>query len=144
MSAFASVTGQRDAQDFRSPGPAEVRLRHPRAADVRHRRDCVRDDREECGRSRCSSASRCSWSCWRLHSWLSGEFRCSPEPRSVLTVLTAPVADNPRLPWVLIPLLIVFYAGELVWRERDAGLSEIADATAGTGMGLSSWASSWD
>jgi len=30
---------------------------------------------------------------------------------------------------VLIPLLIVFYAGELVWRERDAGLSEITDAT---------------
>ena len=28
----------------------------------------------------------------------------------------------------MIPLLIVFYAGELVWRERDAGMSEIADA----------------
>jgi ABC-2 type transport system permease protein len=51
-----------------------------------------------------------------------------PRTAHVLTVLTAPVADNPRLPWVLIPLLIVFYAGELVWRERDAGLSEIADA----------------
>ncbi|HEY1337096.1 MAG TPA: hypothetical protein VGF59_06270, partial [Bryobacteraceae bacterium] len=47
----------------------------------------------------------------------------------VLTVLTAPVAENPRLPWVLILLLIVFYAGELVWRERDAGLNEIADAS---------------
>jgi ABC-2 type transport system permease protein len=52
-----------------------------------------------------------------------------PRTAHVLTVLTAPVADNPRLPWVLIPLLIVFYAGQLVWRERDAGLSEIADAT---------------
>src|SRR5712671_6337918 len=52
-----------------------------------------------------------------------------PRTAHVLSVLTAPVADNPRLPWVLIPLLIVFYAGELVWRERDAGLSEIADAT---------------
>jgi ABC-2 type transport system permease protein len=51
-----------------------------------------------------------------------------PRTAHVLTVLTAPVADNPRIPWVLIPLLIVFYAGELVWRERDAGLSEIADA----------------
>ncbi len=51
-----------------------------------------------------------------------------PRTANVLTVLTAPVADNSRLPWVLIPLLIVFYAGELVWRERDAGLSEIADA----------------
>ncbi|MEA2563622.1 MAG: type transport system permease protein [Acidobacteriota bacterium] len=30
--------------------------------------------------------------------------------------------------WLLIPLLIVFFAGELVWREREARLSEIADA----------------
>jgi ABC-2 type transport system permease protein len=29
--------------------------------------------------------------------------------------------------WMFIPLLTVFYAGELVWRERDAGMSEIAD-----------------
>ncbi|HEU5022743.1 MAG TPA: hypothetical protein VFT60_12660 [Bryobacteraceae bacterium] len=52
-----------------------------------------------------------------------------PASAEVLTVLTAPVADNPRLPWVLIPLLIVFYAGELIWRERDAGIGEISDAT---------------
>jgi ABC-2 type transport system permease protein len=52
-----------------------------------------------------------------------------PRTAHVLTVLTAPVADTPSLPWVLIPLLIVFYAGELVWRERDAGLSELFDAT---------------
>jgi ABC-type transport system involved in multi-copper enzyme maturation permease subunit len=52
-----------------------------------------------------------------------------PRTAQILTILTAPVADNPRLPWVLVPLLIVFYAGELVWRERDAGLGEIADAT---------------
>ena len=31
-------------------------------------------------------------------------------------------------PWVIIPLLIIFWAGELIWREREAGLSEIADA----------------
>lgn len=30
---------------------------------------------------------------------------------------------------VLIAFLTVFYAGELVWREREAGLSEIHDAT---------------
>jgi ABC-2 type transport system permease protein len=47
----------------------------------------------------------------------------------VIALLTAPVADNPRAPWVLVPLLIVFYAEELVWRERDARLSEITDAT---------------
>src|SRR5205085_9601537 len=50
-----------------------------------------------------------------------------PRTAQILTLLAAPVADNPRLPWVLIPLLIVFYTGELVWRERDAGLGEIAD-----------------
>ena len=30
--------------------------------------------------------------------------------------------------WLVIPLLIVYYAGELVWREREAGLNEIAGA----------------
>lgn len=30
---------------------------------------------------------------------------------------------------VIVPLLIVFFAGELVWRERDAGVSENVDAT---------------
>ena len=49
-----------------------------------------------------------------------------PRTAAVLTVLTAPVAGHPQSPLVLIPLLIVFYAGEVVWRERDAGLSELA------------------
>lgn len=31
--------------------------------------------------------------------------------------------------WLLIPLFTVWCAGELVWREREAGLSEMADAT---------------
>jgi ABC-type transport system involved in multi-copper enzyme maturation permease subunit len=30
---------------------------------------------------------------------------------------------------VVVPLLIVYFAGELVWRERDAGLNEGIDAT---------------
>jgi ABC-type transport system involved in multi-copper enzyme maturation permease subunit len=29
--------------------------------------------------------------------------------------------------WVIIPLLIAFYAGELIWQERDAGVSEVLD-----------------
>jgi hypothetical protein len=37
---------------------------------------------------------------------------------------------------VIIPPLIVFFAGELVWRERDAGVDEITDAMPG-----SEWAS---
>ena len=32
--------------------------------------------------------------------------------------------------WMVVPLLIVYFAGELVWRERDAGLSETVDTTA--------------
>lgn len=30
--------------------------------------------------------------------------------------------------WFVVPILSVFYAGELVWRDRDTRLSEIADA----------------
>ena len=44
---------------------------------------------------------------------------------------------------MIVPLLIVFYAGELVWREREARLSEIADA-APVPEWVFSWASSWD
>ncbi|MGH3116724.1 MAG: ABC transporter permease [Gaiellales bacterium] len=43
----------------------------------------------------------------------------------VLNNLTFP--DVPPA-YVIIPLLIVFWSGELVWRERDARLSEIVDA----------------
>ncbi len=42
--------------------------------------------------------------------------------------ITAWLADPQDGFWLLIPLLIVFFAGELVWREREARLSEIADA----------------
>ena len=50
-----------------------------------------------------------------------------PRTEYVLTLLTAPLT-HPMTPWVIIPLLIVLWAGELVWREREAGLGEIADA----------------
>ncbi|MEX1257477.1 MAG: ABC transporter permease [Gemmatimonadota bacterium] len=38
--------------------------------------------------------------------------------------------QNPGAPpaYLIIPVLIVYWAGELVWRERDAGVSEIVDA----------------
>ena len=45
----------------------------------------------------------------------------------VLRDLTTPLT-NFATPFALIPLLIVYWAGELVWRERDAGLGEITDA----------------
>ncbi|HET7464237.1 MAG TPA: hypothetical protein VFJ82_23470 [Longimicrobium sp.] len=50
-----------------------------------------------------------------------------PTTAYVLTFLTTPLTD-PMTPWVVIPLLIVLWAGELVWREREHGLGEITDA----------------
>jgi ABC-type transport system involved in multi-copper enzyme maturation permease subunit len=49
--------------------------------------------------------------------------------------------------WLIVPLLIVYYAGELVWREREARLNEIAGAApvpvwvsfAGKFAGLALW-----
>ena len=43
--------------------------------------------------------------------------------------MTAFVGNTGEIIWTIIPLLTVFYAGELVSREREIGLSEIADAT---------------
>ena len=61
------------------------------------------------------------------HHLESMEVPLLPRTEHVITFLTAPLT-NPQTAWVFIPLLIVLYAGELVWREREAGLSEIADA----------------
>ncbi len=33
-----------------------------------------------------------------------------------------------ELMWLVVPLLVVYSAGELVWRQREAGLDQIADA----------------
>jgi ABC-type transport system involved in multi-copper enzyme maturation permease subunit len=50
-----------------------------------------------------------------------------PTTGQVLTYLTAPVGNVSSI-WIVIPLLIIYFSGDLVWRERDAGLSDIADA----------------
>jgi ABC-2 type transport system permease protein len=42
--------------------------------------------------------------------------------------LTAPLT-NPINYWVMVPLLIIYFSGELIWRERDARLAENVDAT---------------
>lgn len=50
-----------------------------------------------------------------------------PRTEHVITHMLLAAFNDP--PFVLIiPLFIAFYAGELVWMEREAGLSEIADA----------------
>ena len=51
-----------------------------------------------------------------------------PRTEHVLTFLTASIASPGNKVWMILPLLVVFYAGELVWRERDARLGEIAGA----------------
>ena len=51
-----------------------------------------------------------------------------PRTVRVVSLLTAPVTGL-LTPWVIVPLIILFFAGELVWREREAGLSETVDAT---------------
>jgi len=51
-------------------------------------------------------------------------------PRTVELItrhLTAPITD-PLNYWVMVPLLIIYLVGELVWRERDARLGENVDA----------------
>jgi len=50
-----------------------------------------------------------------------------PTTQQVLVYLTAPIT-NITSPWVVIPLLIMYFAGQLYWSERDAGLTDVADA----------------
>lgn len=58
-----------------------------------------------------------------------------PTTARILSELTAPLsAELSR--WVIVPLIIVFFAGELVWRERDAGMDEITDALPGSEWAL--------
>ena len=109
--------------------PARLRLRHARAPDARDRVDSFRDDREELGRARllrghpaAGGARACST------RWCASGIPLMPETAQVLEELTGPLsAELSR--WVIVPLLFIFFAGELVWRERDARLDEITDAT---------------
>lgn len=58
-----------------------------------------------------------------------------PTTSRVLKELTGSMADELGR-WVIIPFIIIFFAGELVWRERDSGAGEITDSMPG-----SDWAS---
>lgn len=48
--------------------------------------------------------------------------------QEVLRILS-PSLGSFKTQWVVIPLLTIFYAGELVWREREAGLHELTDTS---------------
>lgn len=51
-----------------------------------------------------------------------------PATGQVIKEITGPLALEVSR-WVIVPLLTIFFAGEIVWRERDARLNEIDDAT---------------
>jgi ABC-2 type transport system permease protein len=52
-----------------------------------------------------------------------------PRTPHLLTKHLTGVLTSPTNYWVMVPLFTIYFAGELVWRERDAGLSENVDAT---------------
>ena len=54
-----------------------------------------------------------------------------PVTARVVMELTGSLSDELSR-WLIIPLLVVYFAGELVWRERDAGVAEIGDAMPGS------------
>jgi len=58
-----------------------------------------------------------------------GEIALLATTAEVLAFFYTPPLDSFRTMWIVIPLLIVFYAGELIWHERDAGVSEIVDTS---------------
>jgi ABC-type transport system involved in multi-copper enzyme maturation permease subunit len=61
----------------------------------------------------------------------SGGVPLVPTTAYVIRELTGSLSDELSR-WVIIPFLIVFFAGELVWREREARLGEITDAMPGS------------
>jgi ABC-2 type transport system permease protein len=50
-----------------------------------------------------------------------------PTTQQVLLYFASPL--NSISTWSVIPLLIIFFAGQLIWSERNAELTDIADAT---------------
>ena len=51
-----------------------------------------------------------------------------PRTSFLMTKYFTTTVSNPLNFWVMVPLLLIFFSGELVWRERDARLSENIDA----------------
>ena len=101
-------------------------LRDPRAPDARRRGRLVPADRDELGRARRSPPAGGAARPDRARGWSTWACRCSPRPAH--PAFLGALDRSREIIWLIVPLLIVFYAGELVWREREAGLSEIADA----------------
>jgi ABC-2 type transport system permease protein len=58
-------------------------------------------------------------------------FRGVPQYATAMNVLkmVTPSINDPATPLVLIQMLIIFFAGEIIWRERESGVNTISDAT---------------
>lgn len=54
-----------------------------------------------------------------------------PSTILVLNEMTDPITTQLGR-WVIIPLLLVIFAGELIWREREANLADITDTVPGS------------
>ena len=50
-----------------------------------------------------------------------------PTAERIVTFLAVPLARPDEFNWIVVPLLIVFWAGELIWRDREARLNHITD-----------------
>lgn len=50
-----------------------------------------------------------------------------PVTQNVVGFLADSISNVENFALLIIPLLIIFYAGELIWREREAGVSEITN-----------------
>lgn len=61
----------------------------------------------------------------------SGGAQLLPTTPQILRELTASIS-NELSRWVIVPLLLVFFAGELVWRDREAGMGDIQAALPGS------------
>ena len=131
----ARIGVTRERADLRSAGPALVRLRRARASDARHRVDVVPNASRRAGPdSACFAAFRCCTVPVVLDQMVASGTPLIPTTGQVLSELTGPLTSELSR-WVIIPLLIVFFAGELVWRERDAGAGRDRRRDAGAGLG---------
>ena len=66
-----------------------------------------------------------------LDQMLSSGTPLTPQTARVLAELTGPLTVELSR-WVVVPFLLVYFAGELVWRERESGVGEITDAMPGS------------
>ena len=51
-----------------------------------------------------------------------------PRAEYLLGYITSALANPANRLWMIVPLLMIFYAGELVWADRDARMGEISGA----------------